>query len=137
MRTKASLCVATANARWNARLASCAAAGVVRRRSVSMKTELHRVEVDRASAASAASRATAGSSSRRASSRSQHAVETEVGDEEAAVDLELDQAVAGQPPQRLPHRASRDAQLLGELRLTETRARAASAPPTICARISS
>ena len=50
-------------------------------------------------------------------------VEPDLGDEEAAVDLELDEAVAGEPAQRLAHRAARDPEPVGELALAEPRAR--------------
>ena len=59
---------------------------------------------------SAASRAISGSSASRASSRCAHVVEPDIGDEEAAVDLEVDEAVAREPAERLAHRAARDAE---------------------------
>src|SRR5438552_413405 len=49
----------------------------------------------------------------------EHAVEPDVEDEEAAVDLELDETVPGESPQRLANRRPRDAELVRELRLTE------------------
>jgi hypothetical protein len=44
-------------------------------------------------------------------------------DEEPAVDLERDEPVAGEPPQRLADRAARDAEGVRKLRLTDARAR--------------
>ena len=48
-----------------------------------------------------------------------HLTEPEIGDEEAAVDLELDEPVPGQTAQRLAYRAARDAELVCELALAE------------------
>ena len=51
----------------------------------------------------------------------EHVLEPDVGDEEAPVDLEVDEAVAREPPQRLAHRAARDAERVRELGLADPR----------------
>ena len=66
----------------------------------------------------------------------ENAVEPEVRDEEAAIHLELDEPVAGEPPQRLADGAARDPERVGELGLPDPRA-GARRPSTIIARSSS
>ena len=119
--TKARFPVAAATATWKARLASCAASDVRAASSASIVSSI-------------ASRS--GSECRRSRKpcdpRLEHetslepvtdVAETGVGDEEAPVDLELDEPVARKPPQRLAHRATRDAEAAGELGLAESRSR--------------
>ena len=53
----------------------------------------------------------------------ENSVEPEVGDEEAAIHLELDEPVAGEPPQRLADGAAGDPERVGELSLPDPRAR--------------
>ena len=51
----------------------------------------------------------------------EHALEADVRDEEAAIDLEVDETVAREAAQRLPHRAAGDTESVRELRLTDAR----------------
>ena len=51
----------------------------------------------------------------------QDRLDAERGDEEAPVDLELDEAVAREPAKRLADRATRDPELVGELALADPR----------------
>jgi hypothetical protein len=54
----------------------------------------------------------------------QHCVEMEGGDEKAAVRLEVDHVLGGQPVQRLAHRRSRDGERHGQVALPQARPRA-------------
>ena len=71
---------------------------------------------------SAARRAIPGSSEQARLEPLEHPLEAGVRDEEAAVHLEHDEAVACQPPERLPHGAARDPERLRQLRLADASA---------------
>ena len=113
--------VAAATAKWNARLASWTSSEVARRARPSIVVP-HQLKI-RVGAACGGEPAISGSSARRASSRWRTSSRPDLGDEEAAVDLEVDEAVAREAPQGLPHRAARDPEPVGQLALTEARAR--------------
>ena len=119
-RTSASFRVAVATARWNARLASCAAAAVRAARSSS---------IDRAERGEVVVRPSLGREAREHGleveaglEALEDAVEAEIRDEEAAVHLELDEPVADEPAERLPDGAARDPERVGELCLPDPRA---------------
>ena len=120
IRASASFRVAATSAAWNARLASCAPAAVRAARSVAIACR---------SAARSSSPASSGREPGDLGLEQQpgleaveDALEADVRDEEAAVHLEGDEPVAGEPPQRLADRAARDPERVGELRLADPRA---------------
>ena len=125
MRRSASFALASTTSAWNSRLASCAAAADGAARSSSTDSLQRRQVV-----VGAPLGGQPGDERLEQQARLEpleDAVETEVGDEEAAVHLEGDEPVAGEPTKRLAHRAARDPEGLGDLRLAHAGAR--SEPP--------
>ena len=131
---KALLCVAFATAKWNARLASCDRVRR-RRRRLGGDRRAHPLEIGLGAPRCREARDLGLEAEPRFEPLT-HVVEPCLGDEEPAVDLEVDEPVSREPAERLADRAAGDTERVGELALPR-REPGARVPATISERISS